>query len=80
MITQKDAEKLATEKIQEYVNACGCMNTDDVGNVLMKMISVTGQAILATQGQDKAVAIIKGTAKHIAKPQFKNDYKQEPVH
>ncbi len=80
MITQQEAEKLATEKIQEYVNACDCMNTDDVGNVLMKMLSVTGQAILATQRQEKAVEIIKGTANHIAKPKFKNGYKQEPVH
>ena len=80
MIEQQDAEKLATEKIQEYVNACGCANTEDVGNVLMKMLSVTGQAILATQGQDKAVRLIKGTAKHIAKPKFKNAYKSEPMH
>ena len=80
MISPEEAEKLATEKIQDYVNACGCINTDDVGNVLIKLLSITGQAILATQGQDKAVAIIEGTAKLIAKPQFKNAYRQKPIH
>jgi len=79
MITQADAEKLATEKIQEYVNECHCLNNMDVGNVLMKLLSTTGQAILATQGQAKAVAIVEGTAKHLAKDQFKGLWSRDAL-
>ena len=74
MLTQKKAEELATKKIQEYVNTCDCGTNEDVGNVLMKLLSVTGQALLATQGQEKAVRIMQGTTNHIAKPKFKSDW------
>jgi hypothetical protein len=60
MITQEQAEALATTKVQEYVNACGCNNVEDVGNALIKLLSVTGHAILATQGQEIAVAMVEG--------------------
>jgi len=46
MITPKEAEALATKHVQEYVNACGCNDLEDVGNALLKLLSVTGQAIL----------------------------------
>ncbi len=70
MITSIEAEKLATQVVTNYVNTCGCGDLEDVGNVLLKLLSVTAQAILATQGQDKAVAMVEGTARHIAKPEF----------
>lgn len=79
MIKPADAEKLATQKIQEYVNACGCMTVDDVGNVLMKLLSTTGQALVATQGQDAAVAMLEGTAQHLAKPEFSKPYMMQTV-
>jgi len=40
---------------------------------------VTGQAILATQGQEAAVKILEGTAKHLAKPEFSKPYKMAVV-
>jgi hypothetical protein len=79
MIDQAEAEKLATAKLQEYVNACHCDTLEDVGNVLMKFLSVTGQAILATQGQATAVAMVEGTARHLAKPEFSKPYKMEKL-
>lgn len=79
MITQQEAEALATQKIQEYIALCKCDTVDDVGNALMKMVSVTGQAILATQGQNKAVMILEATAAHLAKPEFKHAYKMEKL-
>lgn len=77
MITPSDAEKLAIKKIQEYISACGCLTTDDVGNALMKMLSVTGQAMLAAEGQKIAVARILDTAEHINKPKFLKSYRME---
>lgn len=70
MIKPAQAEILATEKLQEYIAACGCVTQEDLGNALLKLLSVTGQAILKTQGQEIAVAMTQGTAAHLAKPQF----------
>ena len=79
MIKPDDAEVLATAKLQEYVNACGCDTIEDVGNVLMKLLSVTGMALVATQGQDKAVAMMDGTAAHLAKPEFSKPFRMQVV-
>jgi hypothetical protein len=79
VIKPADAEKLATQKIQEYVNACGCLTVEDVGNVLMKLLSTTGQALIATQGQDTAVAMLEGTARHLAKPAFSKPFVMQTV-
>lgn len=38
MITPKEAEALATKHVQEYVNACGCNDLEDVGNALLKIV------------------------------------------
>lgn len=79
MITPSEAEKLATRHIQEYVNSCKCSDVGEIGNALLKMLSVTGQAILATQGQDVAVAMLNGTAIHLAKPAFSKPYTMATV-
>ena len=69
MITEAEAEKLAQQKMQEYVNACGCDTVEDVGNALLKLVSMCGLAMCATVGQHEAVARLEGTAAHIAKAQ-----------
>ncbi len=79
MINPEQAEELATKHMQDYVNACGCRDVEDVGNVLMKLVSVCGLAMIATQGQDVAVARLEGTAQHLAKPQFRGKWKSGPV-
>jgi hypothetical protein len=63
MITPDEAEALARKHMQDYVAACG-------RNALLKLASVTGVGIVATQGQEVAVAMIQGVAKHLQKPQF----------
>lgn len=75
MITPAEAEALATKHVQDYVAACHVGNLEEIGNALLKLLSVTGQAILATQGQEVAVAMVEGTALHLAKPQFSRPYK-----
>lgn len=79
MITPEEAEELAIKHIQEYVNSCRCQSVNDVGNALLKMLSVTGQAIVATQGQAVAVAMVEGTARHLAKPKFSQRYNTAAV-
>jgi hypothetical protein len=70
MITPDEAEALARKHMQDYVAACGRNTVEDVGNALLKLASVTGVGIVATQGQEVAVAMIQGVAKHLQKPQF----------
>lgn len=79
MITATEAEALANKKIQEYVNACGCNSPQDVANVLMKLISVSGLAMCATVGQGEAVARLQGTVNHITKPQYAGPWKKQAI-
>ena len=69
MITPKEAEALAQKAMQEYVNACKCDTPQDVGNALMKMVSMCGLGMCAVVGQQEAVARLEGTAAYVAKSQ-----------
>ncbi|WP_374499118.1 hypothetical protein [Zoogloea sp.] len=62
MITPKQAEALAQTSVQDYVNKCGCQTTEDIGNVLMKLVSLCGLAMCAVGGKVDAVARLKATA------------------
>lgn len=79
MISAKECEALAQKVMQEYVNACGCQNTQDVANVLMKMVSMCGLGMCATVGQTEAVARLQGTTDYIAKAQAGKNWKKETV-
>ena len=79
MITPKEAEALATKHVQEFVNACKPNDLNDVGNALLKLLSVTGQAMIATQGQDVALAMVEGTHAHLSKPEYSTPFKMETV-
>lgn len=65
MITSKDAETLARQHMQEYVNACNCQPPEDVANVLMKLVSVCGIGMCAVVGNTDAVARLNGTANFV---------------
>ncbi len=67
MVTQEQAEKLATQHLQEYVNNCGCLTVEDIGNVLLMMISVAAVSIAATNGPDTAINVLVGAAAFIEK-------------
>jgi len=77
MVTPKEAEALAQQAIQNYLNACHLQTVEDSGNALMKLCSVAGLMMCATIGQDEAVARLQGTAAHIAKPKFSGAWKME---
>jgi hypothetical protein len=40
MITPQEAEDLAQKSMQDYIAQCGCNSTEDVGNALMKLVSM----------------------------------------
>lgn len=79
MITPHEADDLAQKTIQEYVNACRCNSTQDIGNVLMKLASMCGLAMCATVGHAEAVSRLQGTTDYIEKSQAGKKWKQETV-
>ena len=79
MIKPDEAQVLAQKLMQDYVAACGSATQEDVGNVLMKLVSVIGLGMCATVGQAEAVMRLQGTAAHIAKPQFAGPWRKETV-
>lgn len=79
MITASEAEKLANKTVEDYVNACGCQNEQDVANVLMKLASMCGLGMCAVVGQDEAVARLQGTTNHIASARHSETWKPAVV-
>lgn len=79
MISAQQAEQLAQEAMQAYVNKCGCDNEQDVANVLMKLASMCGLGMCAVVGQPEAVSRLQGTTDYIAKAQAGANWKKETV-
>ena len=46
MIFPQEAETLAQGTLENYINSCDCKTPQDVANVLMKLISMSGLAML----------------------------------
>jgi hypothetical protein len=76
-LTPEQVESLAQQVMQDYVQACGCANVQDVGNVLMKLASICGLGMCATVGQEEAVDRLQGTTDYIAKVQAGVNWKME---
>lgn len=77
MITPQEAEALAQKVMQDYVNACKCDTVQDVGNALMKLVSMCGLGMCATVGHTEAVQRLEGTAAYIAKTQEGKNWRSE---
>lgn len=80
MITPQQAEQLAKRTVTDYVNQCGCRDTQDAANALMKLASMCGLAMCATVGQQEAVARMQGTLEHVKKPENAGPWKRERQH
>lgn len=80
MITPKVAEALAQKSMQDYVNACQCNSPQDVGNALMKLVSMCGLGMCATVGKEEAVQRLEGTAAYIAQTQEGVHWRSEVTH
>jgi len=72
MTTPAQAEALAKKAVQDYLNACAMQSRDDIGNALMKLVSVTGVLMACTEGREIAAQRLEGTAAFIRinGPQF----------
>lgn len=77
MITPQESEVLAHKTMQDYVNACKCDTTQDVGNVLMKLVSMCGLGMCAVVGQPEAVDRLEGAVAYIAKTQAGKNWRSE---
>lgn len=77
MITPQAAEALAQKTMQDYVNACKCDTPQDVGNALMKLVSMCGLGMCATVGQPEAVARLEGTTAYIGKTEAGKTWRSE---
>lgn len=77
VLTAKEVEPLAQQMMQDYVKACGCDSTQDVANVLMKLVSMCGLGMCATVGQSEAVDRLQGTTDYIARAQEGKHWKME---
>ena len=77
MIAPQEAEALAQKTMQDYVNACNCDTPQDVGNALMKLVSMCGLGMCATVGQPEAVERLEGATAYIAKTQAGKNWRSE---
>lgn len=77
MVTQQQAEDLAKEHIQNYLNACKLDTTQDAGNALMKLCSVAGLMMCATVGYREAVERLDGTARFIERSEVGKTWHSE---
>ena len=80
MITSSDAESLAQQMMQDYVNKCGCASHEDVANVLMKLVSMCGLGMCAVVGQGEAVKRLEQTAAYISTTQEGRNWRAERAH
>lgn len=70
MVTPDQAEVIANKAVEDYINACEPQTLDEVGKVLLKLMSMTGLAMCAARGQDGAVAAVESVAVHISKQKY----------
>ena len=63
--TQKQQSACATSWLRRYINACKPRDMDDVRHLTLKLISMAGLALAATQGKEEAVSLIQSVAVHV---------------
>ena len=66
MITSSLAQIKAVKLISEYIIQCECETAEEIGNALMKLMGVTGGALINTEGQFIAVARTQAVVNHMA--------------
>jgi hypothetical protein len=80
MITEQEAERLAQKAMQDYVASCGCNTAQEVGAVLVKLVSTCGVGMCATVGTATAVKNIEDAAAYIGQTQGGKKWRQASVH
>lgn len=67
MVTQEEAEQMAGELIAGYITSCKCKTQEDMSNVLMKLVSLSGLMMAGATGTHDAVERLLGTAAYVQK-------------
>ncbi len=80
MLNPNEAEIIAQDYMQKYVNECKCDTKEDVANVLMKLMSMCALGMCATVGKNDAVERIRGTAAYIETTQAGKNWQVEKSH
>jgi len=63
--TPAEAEALARRYVGEYLTACRMTDRSQIGNYLMKLISVAGVLTAQAEGSAMAAARLMGTAQFL---------------
>ena len=66
-ITPEKAEELAKKAVAEYLSNCKLQDTSQIGDVLMKLVSVAGVVMAQAEGSDTAYQRLACTAEFVAK-------------
>lgn len=77
--TQAEAEELAKKAVSEYISACRLDDAANLGNYLMKLVSVAGVVMAQAEGADDAFDRLLGTAQFVLKTMPKNPATLRPV-
>lgn len=65
--TPAEAEELAKKAVGDYLTACRMTDAAQIGNYLMKLVSVAAVLMANAEGRDAAVQRLLGTAAFIDK-------------
>lgn len=68
MISPQEAEAVAQATVEQYIAYCGAQNKDEARQVLIKLFSMAGIALVAIAGRDRALEIADATKHNMARP------------
>ena len=60
--TPDQAEEFAKKAVGDYLTACGMTHPSQIGNYLMKLVSVAGVLMAQAEGSKAAAERLSGTA------------------
>lgn len=78
-ITPAQAEEFAKKAVGDYLTACGMTHPSQIGNYLMKLVSVAGVLMAQAEGSRDASERLVGTAMFIRKTMPKKPATLRPV-
>lgn len=67
MITPTECCQLSRETVKDFINHCGCRDTNDIRRVLTNLIGMASHAMIATNGLDAALQVLTNTHEHLQK-------------
>ncbi len=77
--TPDEAEKLAAKAVSDYLTACRMTDAANIGNYLMKLVSVAGVTMANAEGSVEAALRLEGTARFILKTMPKKPATLMPI-